>query len=69
MAVHITYRIEYLERLNFPIKYFIRPFLSLFPVCFPVSTRQIARYPPHKNRKTSSKTILKPQAEQNLNGS
>ena len=53
--------------LNFPIKYFIRPFLSLFPVCFPVSTRQIVCYPPCKNRKTSSKTILKPQAEQNLN--
>ena len=41
--------------------------MSLFPVCFPVFTRQIARYPPRKSRKTSSKTILKPQAEQNLN--
>ncbi len=46
-------------RLNFPIKYFFRPFLSLFPVCFPVFTRQIARYHPRKSRKTSSKTILK----------
>ena len=42
-----------------PESIFIRPFLSLFPVCFPVFTRQIARYPPRKSRKTSSKTILK----------
>ena len=34
-------------------------FMSLFPVCFPVFTRQIARYHPRKSRKTSSKTILK----------
>ena len=46
-------------RLNFPISCFISFPLSLFPVCFPVFTRQIARYPPRKNKKTSSKTILK----------
>ena len=27
---------------------------------FPVFTRQIARYPPRKNRKTSSKETFKP---------
>ena len=43
----------------FRLSIFIRPFLSLFPVCFPVFTRQIARYHPRKSRKTSSKTILK----------
>ncbi|MBW9201303.1 hypothetical protein EVD32_15845 [Bacteroidales bacterium SW299] len=48
-----------LERLNFPIKYFIRPFLSLFPVCFPTFTRQTACYHPHEIRKTSLKTIRK----------
>ena len=33
--------------------------LRLFPVCFSDFIRQIARYPPHKIRKTSSKTIRK----------
>ena len=33
--------------------------LSLFPACFPDFIRQIARYLPHKVRKTSSKTIRK----------
>ena len=30
-----------------------------FPICFPDFMRQIARYPPYKIRRTSSKTILK----------
>ena len=45
--------------LNFPLKSFYQFILSLFSICFPVFTRQIARYPPHKNRKTSSKITLK----------
>ena len=40
-------------------KFFISILLSLFPVCLPVFYRQIACYPPRKNRQTSSKTILK----------
>ena len=38
---------------------FYQVLLRLFPVCFPDFIRQIARYPPHKIRKTSSKTIRK----------
>ena len=34
---------------------FYQVLLRLFPVCFPDFIRQIARYPPHKIRKTSSK--------------
>ena len=45
--------------LNFPLKSFYQFILSLFSICFPVFTRQIAHYPPHKNRKTSSKITLK----------
>ena len=33
---------------------FYQVLLRLFPVCFPDFIRQIARYPPHKIRKTSS---------------
>ena len=35
-------------------------FLRFLPVSFPVFPRQIARYPPCKNRKISSKETLKP---------
>ncbi|RHO56233.1 hypothetical protein DW107_08500 [Tannerella sp. AM09-19] len=35
--------------LNFPTKNIIRSFLCFPPVCFPVFTRQIARYPPRKS--------------------
>ena len=38
---------------------FYQVLLRLFPVCFPDFIRQIARYLPHKVRKTSSKTIRK----------
>ncbi|OUO46738.1 hypothetical protein B5F78_16535, partial [Bacteroides sp. An279] len=38
---------------------FYQVLFRLFPVCFPDFIRQIARYPPHKIRKTSSKTIRK----------
>ncbi len=38
---------------------FYQVLLRLFPVCFPDFIRQIARYPSHKIRKTSSKTIRK----------
>ena len=38
---------------------FYQVLLRLFPVCFPDFIRQIARYPPYKIRKTSSKTIRK----------
>ena len=38
---------------------FIRPFLSLFPVCLPAFIRQTARYHPENNSQT--------EAEQNLN--
>ncbi|RHS44417.1 hypothetical protein DWV37_10615 [Tannerella sp. AF04-6] len=38
----------------------MRSFLRFLPVFFPVFTRQISRYPPHKIRKTSSKSTLKP---------
>ena len=45
--------------LNFPTKNIIRSFLRFLPVYFPVFPRQIARYPPPKNRKISSKETLK----------
>ena len=38
---------------------FYQVLLRLFPVCFPGFIRQIARYPLHNIRKTSSKTIRK----------
>jgi len=38
---------------------FYQVLFRLFPVCFPDFIRQIARYPPYKIRKTSSKTIRK----------
>ena len=51
--------------LNFPIKLyyqvsfeFVSGLFSRF-YCFPDFMRQIARYPPYKIRRTSSKTILK----------
>ena len=38
---------------------FLQLLLSFFSVCFPLFLRHIARYAPHKNRKTSSKRTLK----------
>ena len=48
---------------------FYQILLRLFPVCFPDFIRQIARYPPHKIRKTSSKTIHKINLSKILTGS
>ena len=45
--------------LNFPIKIILSSSLHFLPV-FPVSSRQITRYHPRKNDKTSSKENLKP---------
>ena len=38
---------------------FYQVLLRLFPVCFPDFIRQIARYSPHKIRKTSLKATRK----------
>ncbi|RHO55664.1 hypothetical protein DW107_08895 [Tannerella sp. AM09-19] len=47
----------------------MRSFLRFLPVFFPVFTRQISRYPPHKIRKTSSKGTLKPNPSKIETGS
>ena len=50
----------YNKSLSFSNKViFYQVLLRLFPVCFLDFIRRIARYPPYKIRKTSSKTIRK----------
>ena len=51
--IYINITVCYKSLFKFSNKViFYQVLLRLFPVCFPDFIRQIARYPPHKIRKT-----------------